>query len=78
MHGPSPGRWSGLAGIAEGWRDLLSAWEELRIETGEFRELNGERVLVLNHFSTCQPCPRCPAAMRTFTEPFKKFTVISD
>ena len=28
--GPSPGTWSGLAGMAEGWRGWLSAWEDLR------------------------------------------------
>jgi ketosteroid isomerase-like protein len=45
--GPSPGTWRGLAGLAEGWRGFLSAWEELRDEADEFRELYGERVLVL-------------------------------
>lgn len=44
------GRWKGLAGIAEGWRRFLSAWEELRSEAEEFRELDSERVLVLNQF----------------------------
>jgi ketosteroid isomerase-like protein len=45
--GPSPGRWTGLAVMAEGWRDWLSAWEEYRTEVDEYRELDGERVLVL-------------------------------
>jgi ketosteroid isomerase-like protein len=49
--GPSPGSWTGLAGMEEGWRDFLSAWEELRIEVDEYRELDGERILVLVHFS---------------------------
>jgi ketosteroid isomerase-like protein len=49
--GPTPGSWTGLDGMAEGWRDFLSAWEELRIEVDEYRELDGERVLVLVHFS---------------------------
>ena len=49
--GPSPGRWTGLAGMTEGTRDWLSAWEEFRHEVEELRELDGERVLVLAHFS---------------------------
>ena len=28
--GRQPGSWTGLAGMAEGWRDFLSAWEEFR------------------------------------------------
>jgi len=49
--GLDPGRWKGLAGMAEGWRDFLSAWEEWHNVVDEFRELDGERVLVLLHFS---------------------------
>jgi ketosteroid isomerase-like protein len=49
--GPDPGTWTGLAGMAEGFRGFLSAWREWRIEADEYRELNGERVLVLVHFS---------------------------
>jgi ketosteroid isomerase-like protein len=49
--GPSPGRWTGLAGMAEGWRDVLGAWEGLHPEVEEYRELDGERVLVLFHFN---------------------------
>ena len=50
--GPAPGRWKGVAGMIEGWRDFLSAWEDWRSETeGEPRELDGERVLGLFHFS---------------------------
>jgi ketosteroid isomerase-like protein len=49
--GPSPGSWTGLAGLAEGWRGVLSAWEEYRHEADEYRELDGERVLVLHHWS---------------------------
>jgi ketosteroid isomerase-like protein len=45
--GPSPGAWKGLAGMAEGYRDFLSAWEEFRTEVDEYRELDDERVLVL-------------------------------
>jgi ketosteroid isomerase-like protein len=49
--GPSPGSWTGLAGLAEGQRSFLSAWEELRTEVDECRELDDERVLVLVHWS---------------------------
>jgi ketosteroid isomerase-like protein len=49
--GPNPGRWTGLAGLWEGFRHFLSTWEELRVEVDEYRELDGERVLVLHHFS---------------------------
>jgi ketosteroid isomerase-like protein len=45
--GPTPGSWTGVAGMAEGFRDFLSAWDEYRVEAEEFRELDGERVLVL-------------------------------
>jgi len=37
--------------MAEGWRDFLSTWEEgYRTEAGEYRELDGERVLVINTY----------------------------
>ena len=49
--GPSPGSWKGLAGMAEGYGDFLSAWEKYRAELEECRELDNERVLVLDHFS---------------------------
>jgi ketosteroid isomerase-like protein len=49
--GPSPGSWTGLAGMAEGWRDFLSAWEDYRAEADEFHELDDERILVLFHRS---------------------------
>jgi ketosteroid isomerase-like protein len=47
--GPAPGSWRGLTGMAEAFRDFLSAWEELRVEAEEYRELDAERVLVLFH-----------------------------
>ena len=49
--GPSPGSWTGLATLAEVYRDWLSAWEDYRIEADEFRELDDERVLVLASYS---------------------------
>jgi ketosteroid isomerase-like protein len=49
--GPSPSSWTGQARMVEGWRDFLDAWGEFRSEVEEYRELDGERVLVLDHFS---------------------------
>jgi ketosteroid isomerase-like protein len=44
--GPSPGRWSGLAGMAQGWRTWLGAWEEFHQEADDHRMVDDERVLV--------------------------------
>jgi ketosteroid isomerase-like protein len=49
--GPEPGSWTGLAGMAEGWRGFLGAWQVFREEAEAYRELDGERVLVLFQFS---------------------------
>ncbi len=49
--GPAPGKWSGLTGMAEGWRVWLEAWEDFRQEAVEYRELDDERVLVFFRFS---------------------------
>ena len=51
VDGPTPGTWTGLAGMAGAWRDFLSTWEGFRQEADEYRELDDERVLVLAHFS---------------------------
>jgi ketosteroid isomerase-like protein len=48
--GPTPGKWTGMARMAEAFRDFLSTWEEYRIEADEYRELDSERVLVLVSF----------------------------
>ena len=45
--GPSPGNWTGIAGMTEGFRGLLSSWEGWRSEAEEYLELDDERVLVL-------------------------------
>jgi ketosteroid isomerase-like protein len=47
VDGPTPGNWKGIAAMAAGWRDYLSAWQEHRSVTEEYRQLDGERVLVL-------------------------------
>jgi ketosteroid isomerase-like protein len=49
--GLAPGSWAGLAGMTDGYRAWLSAWEEFRVEAEEYRELDDERVLVLNNFT---------------------------
>jgi ketosteroid isomerase-like protein len=45
--GPEPGVWRGVAGMAEGMRDWLTAWEDFRFAADEYREIDDERVLVL-------------------------------
>ena len=41
--------YSGLAAMAEGWADFLSAWDELRAVPDEYRELDDNRVVVVLH-----------------------------
>jgi ketosteroid isomerase-like protein len=48
--GPTPGEWKGRAGMAEGWRAFLSAWESARGVAEGYRELDNGRVLVLHSF----------------------------
>jgi ketosteroid isomerase-like protein len=38
---------TGVAEMAERWREWLGTWDQYRTEADEFRELDGERVLVL-------------------------------
>ena len=49
--GPEPGKWTGIAGMAQGVRGILSAWEDFRSEAEEYRELDDEHVLVLTRLS---------------------------
>jgi ketosteroid isomerase-like protein len=49
--GPAPGTWTGRAGMAQAWGDILSVWQEFRAQPEECRELDGERVLMLDHRS---------------------------
>jgi hypothetical protein len=44
--GPEPGSYTGVPAMAHAWHVFLSAWEDLCTEADEFRELDGERVLV--------------------------------
>ena len=48
--GPEPGSGTGLAGMATGWGEVLSAWEDFRVEVDDYREVDDERVLALIHF----------------------------
>ena len=49
--GAAPGRWTGLAGMTEGWRRFRGVWAEYHFEPQEYRELDSERVLVLGRFT---------------------------
>jgi catechol 2,3-dioxygenase-like lactoylglutathione lyase family enzyme/ketosteroid isomerase-like protein len=46
--GPDPGTWHGHAGLADAFRDWLSAFAGFRLQASEFRELDDERVLTLS------------------------------
>ena len=47
VDGPNPGSWKGLAGMAHGTRELLNAWDDYSVRAEEYREIDGERILVL-------------------------------
>jgi hypothetical protein len=49
--GPEPRTGTGLAGMAEAMRGVLSVWEDHRIEAADCRELDDERVLVFGRQS---------------------------
>ena len=49
--GPTPSNARGLAGMAAVIREVLSVWEDVRVEGDEYRRLDDERVLVLAHRS---------------------------
>ena len=55
--GIEPGTWKGRTGMANAWRTRLSAWNDVRIESEEYRELDEEGVLV-----TYQPTGRGKAS----------------
>jgi ketosteroid isomerase-like protein len=44
--GPEPSSGTGIAGMAAPMRDWLYAWDEWHIEATDYRELDGERILV--------------------------------
>jgi hypothetical protein len=43
--GREPGSWTGRAGMAQGGRAGLDAWQDVRAEVHGYREPDGERVL---------------------------------
>jgi hypothetical protein len=45
--GPLAGSWTGLAGMAEGFRGISTVWKDLSQRAEEYVELDRERVLVL-------------------------------
>jgi ketosteroid isomerase-like protein len=45
--GLAEGRWTGVAEMGRAWGSMVSAWEDLRADPEEFRELDDGRVLVL-------------------------------
>ena len=47
--GPMDGSWSGVDGMAEGWGDFLSVWEDFRAVPDSYHELEGDRVAVVMH-----------------------------
>src|SRR5690242_2660889 len=49
--GPDAGKWHGRAGLIEGTRALLKAWDDWRSEAEEYLALDDERVLVLIRLS---------------------------
>jgi ketosteroid isomerase-like protein len=48
--GLAPGTWKGQGEMSQAWRDFLRAWTDICFEPEEYREVDGDRVLVLNHF----------------------------
>jgi ketosteroid isomerase-like protein len=47
VDGPDPGTWRGVQGMAEGFRSHMGVWKDVHAEVQEYRELDGDRVLVL-------------------------------
>ena len=48
--GPEPGSWTGVAEMVGQWRAFSEQWEDWRTHPpAEYRELDNERVLVLDH-----------------------------
>jgi ketosteroid isomerase-like protein len=41
----------GLAETGEAWRTWLTAWRDYRVEASEFRDLDGDRVMMLGRMS---------------------------
>jgi ketosteroid isomerase-like protein len=46
VEGPNPGSRTGLAGAVQMAREYQDLWEDYRVEAEEYRELDGERIVV--------------------------------
>jgi ketosteroid isomerase-like protein len=44
--GTSPGTWTGIDGMIEGFREVLAAWEDWGVVADDYLALPGDRVLV--------------------------------
>ena len=62
--GPEPGTIKGRAGLAEAMRTLFKEIGDLRSEAEEYRELDGERVLVLTRIFGQGKLSGVPASAR--------------
>ncbi len=51
VEGPERGSSTGLVGMRDSFRSWLRAWEQFRLEAEEYRELDDQRLLVLDHLS---------------------------
>jgi len=47
--GPDPGKWVGLGVMVQHWREQLGPWEDLRVQAREYRELDHERIVRVDH-----------------------------
>ena len=46
VEGPAPRTWTGLKGMAEANQDVLGAWDDVRLEAMQYREIDNQRVFV--------------------------------
>jgi hypothetical protein len=47
--GPTPGSWRGLVGMAEAYRGFLSAWDDVRTDVEEYRDVDSARARAHPH-----------------------------
>jgi ketosteroid isomerase-like protein len=50
LDGPEPGRWTGIAQMADVWRRVVSEFEGFRTEGARYRELENGRIAALTRF----------------------------